>query len=51
MNEAIQFGLYLSNNLYEDRWQDIDEDGKRWVCMNDEGLNYSTNVKTLKDIQ
>ena len=21
MNEAIRFGLYLSNNLYEERWQ------------------------------
>ena len=37
MNEAIQFGLYLSDNIYENQWQDIDNDGKTWVCMNDEG--------------
>ena len=36
MNEAIQFGLYLSDNIYENQWQDIDNDGKTWVCMNDE---------------
>lgn len=37
MNEAIQFGLYLSNNLYENQWQDVDGDGKTWICMNDDG--------------
>ena len=37
MNEAIQFGLYLSDNIYENQWQDIDNDGRTWVCMNDEG--------------
>ena len=37
MNEAIKFGLYLSDNIYENQWQDIDNDGKTWVCMNDKG--------------
>ena len=37
MNEAIQFGLHLSDNIYENQWQYIDNDGKTWVCMNDDG--------------
>ena len=48
MNEAIKFGLYLSNNLYEERWQDIDDDGKTWVCMNDEGFEENNTYRTSK---
>ena len=38
MNEAIQFGLYLSDNIYvEINGKILMNDGKTWVCMNDEG--------------
>ncbi len=37
MNESIQFAQYIADNIYENQWQDIDNDGKTWVCMNDDG--------------
>jgi hypothetical protein len=40
---AIGFVLFLSDNLYESMYQDIDEDGKTWVSYFHDGHNnYST---------
>lgn len=36
---AIRFALFLSDNVYENMYQDIDKDGKTWVTYTQEGFN------------
>jgi hypothetical protein len=37
---AIKFALFLSDNLYEYMYQDIDNDGKTWVTYRQEGYEH-----------
>ena len=49
---AIKFALFLSDNMYEDMYQDSDGDGKTWVSYHEDGFeNYSTaNLFTIEEI-
>lgn len=49
---AIEFALYLSENTYEDMYNDIDNDGKTWVSYLQEGSeNYETAKRfTIQEI-
>jgi tRNA G46 methylase TrmB len=44
-NHAIDFALFLSKNMYEDMYQDIDKDGKTWVCFPDDLHNNRKKAK------
>ncbi len=49
---AIGFGLFLSENMYEDMYQDIDKDGKTWVSYNQEGFDnrITANRFTIQEL-
>ena len=37
MENAIKFALWLSDNMYENMYQDVEGDGKTWVSYADDG--------------
>jgi hypothetical protein len=49
---AIRFAFFLSDNMYEDMYQDKDGDGRNWVTYKQEGFdNYSTAEKfTIQEL-
>jgi hypothetical protein len=49
---AIDFALFLSEKMYENRYQDIDNDGKTWVNYDDEyfGERLKANRYTIEEI-
>ena len=42
---AINFALFLSDNLYENMYQDIDEDGKTWVSYLHDGYDHHPTAR------
>ena len=49
---AIGFGLFLSENMYENMYQDLDEDGKTWISYIQEGFDdrMTANRFTIQEL-
>ena len=49
---AIEFALYLSENIYENMYQDVDNDGKTWVSYLDEESQHRETAErfTIQEI-
>ena len=49
---AIEFALFLSENMYEDMYQDKDGDGKTWVTYNQEGFDSRSTAErfTIQEV-
>lgn len=42
MKKAIKFALWLSENMYEDMYEDIEKNGKTWAsCADNDDYIYS----------
>jgi hypothetical protein len=48
MKNAIKFALWLSENMYEDMYQDIEENGKTWVSYADNDDHSYSDYNTAK---
>ena len=48
MKNAIKFALWLSQNMYENMYQDIEENGKTWVSYTDNTDHSYSDYKTAK---
>jgi len=48
MKNAIKFALWLSENMYEDMYQDIEENGKTWVSYEDDDDYSYSDYNTAK---
>ena len=46
MENAIKFALWLSENMYENMYQDVEGDGKTWVSYADDGDNNYSHYDT-----
>ena len=42
MEQAIEFAVWLSDNIFENTYQDRDNDGKTWTSLN-ESLENNTH--------
>lgn len=49
---AIRFAFFLSDNMYEDMYQDKDGDGKTWVTYTQEGFESRSTAErfTIQEI-
>ena len=48
MKNAIKFALWLSENMYENMYQDIEENGKTWVSYADDDDDSYSDYYTAK---
>lgn len=48
MELAILFAEYISDNIYENTYQDINKDGRTWTCYNDVDYVINSSYETAK---